>query len=68
MDDQLAIGTEVEMEHQATYDWFLKEIESGRKPSMEQMARHIAMDHLEESDQYYTFLDAMEDLLVETSE
>ena len=68
MSEALKQGTEVEMEHQGTYDWFMHEIKGKRTPTAEDLAERIAMDHLKESKEYYTYLEAMEELMLAASE
>jgi sulfur relay (sulfurtransferase) DsrC/TusE family protein len=61
---QLELGTRVEIEHINTIN-FIKDYynENIEFPSNEQIARHIAMDHLDEFGDYYIYLKRMEDEL-----
>lgn len=58
---ELQRGTKVELEHTETFK-FIKEyyLENKEFPSDEEVAKHIAMDHLKESVEYYIYLDDME--------
>lgn len=51
--DELETGTQVEMEHKKTYEWFLELASKGIPFSLEEFAEHIALDHLSENPQYY---------------
>ena len=64
--NQLDLGIEVEQEHVKTYKWFVAEMQAGKIPTPEDFYKHIAMDHLSEHKKYYTYLEAMEELLEET--
>lgn len=65
MDDvnTLKKGTKVELEHKPTYEWFKNELIQQRVPSMEEFAKHIAIDHLHESNKYYDYLEVIEDIM-----
>ena len=64
---QLAMGVETEEEHHVTYKWFIGEMKAGRTPPPpEDFYKRIALDHLKEYKMYYTYLDAMEELLENT--
>ncbi len=56
-------GTEVELEHKPTYDWFVQEMILQRVPSIEEFAKRIAIDHLNEHKEYYDYLKVIEDIM-----
>lgn len=60
---ELKIGIKAEKEHKELYNKVKKMFESNSKKmpmSLEQFAKHIAKDHLKESDEYYHELEEME--------
>lgn len=60
---ELKKGIEVELEHKPTYDWFVKEMILQRVPSIEEFAKQIAIDHLNEHKDYYDYLEVIEDVM-----
>ena len=65
-EEQLSMGKEVESEHLNTYDKISDYLEeNGELPPREDVYEWIAMDHLDEFDDYYTGLDKMEKELEE---
>jgi hypothetical protein len=54
---QALLGTEVEKEHQKTYDWLIQCFRDDVAPSFHAFCYHIATDHLKERSDYYTKLE-----------
>lgn len=63
MEEGLEKGIEVEFEHKRTYEWFKAEMLMHRIPSLKAFAKHIAMDHLNEHEEYYNYLEVIEDIM-----
>jgi hypothetical protein len=55
--NEIEMGTKVEMEHKGTIEWLKKNCTTA---SMDEIARRIAQDHLRELPDYYTRLKKME--------
>lgn len=54
---QLEAGITVEHEHKPTYEWLMKYImDNNDFPELEDFAKHISEDHLNEHADYYTIL------------
>jgi hypothetical protein len=53
---QIEMGIKVEMEHRSTIEW----LKSNPDATIEEAARHIALDHLKELPDYYSRLKQME--------
>jgi sulfur relay (sulfurtransferase) DsrC/TusE family protein len=54
---QLTIGTKIEREHRATYNFLKKYVAEHRAmPKAKQLYKHIAENHLKEHPNYYTKL------------
>lgn len=60
IDGELRAGTVVEHEHRPTYNWLQGWLKihgyQGKLPPLSEFARHIAIDHLNETRDYYTRL------------
>jgi len=64
--EELDVGQVIEEEHKPTYEMIKKTLEeTGELPSPEEVYDHIAKDHLDEYDNYYTGLVQMEEELKE---
>lgn len=53
---ELKLGIKTEREHKATYNWLKRKCNTGKCPSLNEFARHIAKDHIGEDKRYYTKL------------
>ncbi len=56
-EDQILIGTKIEEEHRATYEWLKQCWRDDVMPSAHALFYHIALDHLKERQDYYTILE-----------
>ncbi len=54
---QIEMGKDIEQEHEPTYNWLKDYVKENKKlPPASEMYKHIAEDHLDEIDDYYTQL------------
>lgn len=64
MENELEKGAEVEVEHEPTYGWLKSYVEEHKElPPAEELYKHIAQDHLNEFEKYYSALAEMEEKL-----
>ena len=54
---QIEAGVIVEREHKPTYEWLMQYIMEHKEfPELDEFAKHITQDHLNEHTDYYTVL------------